>query len=598
LFGQRSMNNNTTMEFRRRGACAAHWAGLAWPLWAPAAALLVALSGCGRSSSPEDSPAPASPPPAAAPTVETAQVAGDDRAVDTVTPGQQLFARHCAACHGAQGDGKGIAAAFLFPKPRDFRAGRFRLVSTTNNVPLREDLHAVMLRGMPGSAMPPFAHLSQDDREALVDEILRLRQDGARQSYMHRLIEDEGLTDEEIAAEDVQEEINNHVAEVIVPGQSTDVPPIPVPTEDSIVRGQDVYKHFACVQCHGETGRGDGVQAMFDDEKMPTRPRDFTLGIFKGNHDEASLYRRIAYGMPGTPMPSSSGMTPEQMIDLVHYIRSMSSEEDRQDSILKRNTIVVRRVERLPGLNGSEWNAVPAVTLRTTPLWWGTKTRSNVDLTVQALHDGNSLSIRLAWPDETDDEHAVTSASFEDGAAMQLYRGEAEPFLGMGDNTAAVDVWFWDADRQAGPQTADAAYPNAVVDIYPFSEAAVETAELNRPGAVTAGQPAVSMPARAAGNQIVPTSDESGGSELHVGGPGSVTFRPEQSQIVPAHGKWRDGHWTVVMSRALAPNRPDAGVALAPGVRASAAFAIWDGAQKDRDGQKSITIWQDLELER
>ena len=61
---------------------------------------------------------------------------------------------------------------------------------------------------------------------------------------------------------------------------------------------------------------------MVDDEKMPTRPRDFTLGIFKGNPDPASLYRRIAYGMPGTPMPGSSGMTPEQMVDLVHYIRS------------------------------------------------------------------------------------------------------------------------------------------------------------------------------------------------------------------------------------------------------------------------------------
>jgi hypothetical protein len=27
------------------------------------------------------------------------------------------------------------------------------------------------------------------------------------------------------------------------------------------------------------------------------------------------------------------------------------------------------------------------------------------------------------------------------------------------------------------------------------------------------------------------------------------------------------------------------------------AFAVWEGAEKDRDGKKLITIWQDLLLE-
>ena len=31
---------------------------------------------------------------------------------------------------------------------------------------------------------------------------------------------------------------------------------------------------------------------------------------------------------------------------------------------------------------------------------------------------------------------------------------------------------------------------------------------------------------------------------------------------------------------------------------ASVAFAVWDGMHKDRGGQKSITIWQDLEIEK
>ena|SRR3990172_3939576 len=167
----------------------------------------------------------------------------------------------------------------------------------------------------------------------------------------------------------------------------------------------------------------------------------------------------------------------------------------------------------------------------------------------------------------------------------------------MGGPAAPVDVWFWDADRQAGAVAAEQSHPNAVVDVYPFSETAVDSAELNRPGARIATQPDVSMPARAAGNQIVPANDESGGSSLHVGGPGSVTFRIPQSQLVRAHGSWSDGRWTVVMTRPLSVASAADGVSLAPGERASVAFAVWNGSHNDRDGQKSITIWQDLILE-
>ena len=181
--------------------------------------------------------------------------------------------------------------------------------------------------------------------------------------------------------------------------------------------------------------------------------------------------------------------------------------------------------------------------------------------------------------------------------AMELYRGDSEPFLGMGAKKSAVDVWFWDADRQGKPVTSDDIYPNKVVDSYPFSEKVVTSAELNREGARTEDQPDVSLPARASGNPIVPNGDASGGSSLTAGGPGSVTFRIPRSPLVEANGQWSDGSWTVVMSRTLGVASKEAGVSLAPGDRASVAFAVWDGSQKDRDGKKLITIWQDFELE-
>lgn len=569
--------------------------------WTSASALCVILllGGCWQPSAPrtpsvDEKSGTTTVPAATSPDTEPSAPA---HPVDSAKLGQQLFVRHCAPCHGPQGDGKGIAAAFLFPKPRDLRAGRFRLVSTSNNVPTRDDLLAVLVRGMPGSAMPSWEHLRREEREALVDEIMRLRHEGAKDAYVQSLKDDEGLTDEELAADDVQQEIEDYADEFTTPGESTEVPTIGSPTPEAVARGREVYKKYVCISCHGETGRGDGVQEMFDDEKLPTRPRDFTLGIFKGNHDPASLYRRIAYGMPGTPMPSSSNMTPDQMVDLVHYIRSLSTEEQREAAVLKREKIVAQRVEGVPSSEqDGAWSRVEPVHLRMTPLWWRTDTNPN--LAVQAVHDGRMLAVRLSWDDGTTDEHAVRSEAFEDAAAMEVYRGEAEPFLGMGSVDAPVDVWFWDADRQRGLDAPDKSYPNAVVDIYPFNETVVASAELNRPGGRMANQPDISLPARASGNQIVPTSDESGGTSLHVGGPGSVTFRIPQSQLVIAHGKWENGRWTVVMMRPLAVEAENDGVSLAPGDRASVAFAVWDGAHRDRDGQKLITIWQDLELQK
>jgi len=510
--------------------------------------------------------------------------------------GAALYARHCAACHGKAGDGQGIAAAYLFPKPRDFQAGRFRLVSTTNRRPSRDDLLAVLRRGMPGSSMPPWSHLSDAALNALVDEVLRLFRDGSQQTYVHVLKIEEGLTDEEIQSPEVQQEIQDYVQQQVTPGEQAVVPPIEPADEQALVRGKELYVRQACNKCHGDEGHGDGQQQMVDDEGFPTRPRDFTRGIFKGGHDPASIYRRIAYGMPGTPMPSSE-LTPSEIIDMSHFILSLSDEQTRQASLQKRHRITARRVGRLAeSATDRTWADVEATRLRTVPLWW--RKGPHPDIEVKAMHDGHMLALRLSWQDESPDRQAVDTAAFEDAVAVELYGGDKEPFLGMGGSDSPVDVWFWDADRQARQRVEDL-YPDTVVDIYPFHEKRADSAEGDRPGANTRSQPEVSLPAVASGNAIVPVDSGtgSGGSALTAGGPQTVTFRLPQNQAVDAQGQWAEGRWTVVMERSLSAPSHDSGVSLAPGERAAIAFAIWNGAQNDRDGQKRITIWNDLLLE-
>ncbi len=102
--------------------------------------------------------------------------AGRQAAVE-ISRGQALYERHCAVCHGLKGDGKGEAAYLLQPKPRKFRAGNFRLVTSQNLQPTQDDVLRTITNGMPGTAMPSWAHLPEDHRRELADYRVTLKMD-------------------------------------------------------------------------------------------------------------------------------------------------------------------------------------------------------------------------------------------------------------------------------------------------------------------------------------------------------------------------------------------------------------------------------------
>jgi mono/diheme cytochrome c family protein len=556
--------------------------------WAAGAALamtaiIASLAGCGMrpdKNAPQDNSA-------------AENLAADKASMQIVADGNpatgaELYAQHCAGCHGPKGDGKGLAAQFVFPKPRDFRSGRFRLVSTSNGVPTFDDLRAVLRRGMPGSSMPPWPHLGDAAMKLLAEHIVSLRRDGIRESLAAAAAE----SGDEISADDMQETVDR----LTTPGDVVEAVDLGNPSSQSIAHGKELYATKACVQCHGVTGKGDGQQQMADSEGLPTRPRDLTRGIFKGSSDAASVWRRISLGMPGTPMPSSQNLTPTEIADLTHFILSLSTEQARAAAVLSRQRIVVKQASSLPSsIEPSAWQNANAVAIRMAPLWW--RDDSDPDLVVQAVHDGKTICFRMSWADTNPNRDAARSEDFEDAIAIELFRGKAEPFLGMGAAGAPVDMWFWDADRQSADDL-EKVNPNLVVDLYPFSETLVASAEYERAGTQTKAQPPISLPALAAANQIVPTKNTRAASSLETAGPGSATFRPLKSQLVDAHGEWAGGRWTVVMTRALKVDAVAAGVSLEPGANASVAFAIWNGGAKDRDGKKLVSIWQDCELER
>jgi mono/diheme cytochrome c family protein len=492
--------------------------------------------------------------------------------------GKELYGNYCVQCHGVKGGGDGPAARYLYPKPRNFQLGYFRLVTTDNRLPSDNDLLRVITRGMPGSAMFPFAHLEEVERRALVVHVRHLTRTGIEERIRARAAAD----DEVISAKKMKKGLDL----LTVPGKTLRVPPgLPAASKASLARGRKHYLSL-CAPCHGPTGKGDGVQNHKDDEGYLVRPRDYTRGIFKGGREKEQLYARIVLGMPGAPMVSAPReLKPADIGDLVNFVQSFSTPAAQAQVEHQRRRLVARRVKR--SLNGSlseaDWRSAQPVRLVVTPLWW--RNYPEPALQVAALHDGRTLAIRLRWQDQTRDDRVVRPQDFEDMAAVQLFRGKPEPFLGMGATGQPVDVWLWRAGRATNggrPADVDTTYPNMAVDLYPFEKE---------------GKKSPFLTARAVGNAHSDPARGFTGSSLQARGFGTLSMRPRPSQVVSAAGSWEEaGRWTVILRRPLKVGKED-GLALAPGERVSIAFALWDGSAGDRNGQKLVSIWHDLELE-
>lgn len=133
------------------------------------------------------------------------------------------------------------------------------------------------------------------------------------------------------------------------------------PLEASIERGHQLFisEKVGCAKCHGKEGKGDGQNTDYDDwtkdwttsvnldpkntqmlmplmargalEPHNIIPRNFSEGLFRGGSDPDDLYRRIANGIAGTPMPEATFIegefSPEDIWHLVNFVRSLDQSE-------------------------------------------------------------------------------------------------------------------------------------------------------------------------------------------------------------------------------------------------------------------------------
>jgi mono/diheme cytochrome c family protein len=465
--------------------------------------------------------------------------------------GKAIYDRYCAACHGPDGAGDGRGAQLLYPKPRDFSRGLFKIRSTPDGqLPTDDDLLRTITQGMPGSPMPSFAFLPEADRRAVAQ----------------------------------------HVKTLVKKVPPTPPTPIAVGEEpplslETLHEGKRLYTELGCNKCHGETGKGDGPQVatLKDSWDIPITPRDFTTGVYKGGPSDRDLYLRFTTGLSGTPMASFAEKTDDkQRWALVHYVQSLrvhtTQFEPPPDNIIP----VSRTQQRLdPNPAAPSWQGFPSVEIPMMALW--PHPRPLRGIYVRALHDGKQLGLLVEWECPEPSYQAVGQQEFRDGAAVQFSLDDTFPFLGMGEKGHPVNVWHWKSDYQTDltgeRRDVDTENPFLYVQDYPRTE----------PEFITA---------RAAGNLIAQDKRTTPIEDLNAEGFGSLEAQPASQQNVTGKGVWRGGRWRVVFLRDLKNKEPMDRQFAVEGEYVPVAFAIWSGKEHDRNGQKTVSTWFKLKLEK
>ncbi len=222
--------------------------------------------------------------------VKSSVIAGDH----SHEMGREVYLRYCVGCHGENGDGKGRGARLLVVKPRDFRDGIFEYKSTPmGTLPTDEDLMRTIVRGIPGTAMPSYRLLPEQERQAVIDYIKTFSQRWERES----------------------------------PGSPVTIPSPPefLGSLESIEKGRAIYSENGCAMCHGNNGDGRGVlrDTLKDKWGRPVRPRNFIRGIYEGGSSPEDIFRTLTTGIEGTPMPSYVHIPEQDRWHLVSYLLSL-----------------------------------------------------------------------------------------------------------------------------------------------------------------------------------------------------------------------------------------------------------------------------------
>ncbi len=212
------------------------------------------------------------------------------------------------------------------------------------------------------------------------------------------------------------------------------------------------------------------------------------------------------------------------------------------------------------------WNKIPPMTLPlsgqiiTRPVWPEPTARA---LVVRSVHNGKDIAFLLEWQDNTKNDR-LTPGTFRDGVAVGLPLGDAPAFFCMGQLDHYINIWHWKADWQSD------------IDRRAARAAEKQSGEVRR-------------------FEVIPRRVSS--VEDLIGGGFSTLTTKEKQGRVQGKATWKDGIWHVVIRRPLSSEEQENEAKLIPGRMQAIAFAVWNGENKERNGQKAVAPWFQLAID-
>jgi cytochrome c553 len=243
----------------------------------------------------------------------------------------------CVQCHGATGNGRGPTGQFSEPMPRDFRLGKFKLVTGMGHAtgrPRIADLQRVMQFGLPGVTGMGASGLKDADNAALAGYVVYLSLRGEVEAALIREVLDiEGNPNPEYDAL-----AKATLTKALVEWIKADEPnpwTMPVdekPTEvtpahaESIRRGATLFASAktGCATCHEK--HGSTPTYRYNVWGIPYRVRDLTQKdrhFVREGFDGMETARLFKFGLHSAAMPAQPELSERELMDLVNFTREL-----------------------------------------------------------------------------------------------------------------------------------------------------------------------------------------------------------------------------------------------------------------------------------
>jgi mono/diheme cytochrome c family protein len=482
--------------------------------------------------------------------------------------GKKLYLKNCSQCHGDKGGGEGYAAPHLYPRPRNFTTGKFKIRTTPNGaLPTHQDIVNVIRKGMPYTSMPAWPNFSDEEVSDLAYFVTTFSPDFANKERVPQPIQ---------------------------------LPSAPSATSESAEQGKKVFADTGCVKCHGTLGRGDGPSAptLMDDWNHPIRAADLSQSwTFRGGSSREDIFRTLSTGLNGTPMPSfADSLTPEQRWQVTDFISSLSGTAGPGYT----NIVIAKHVEDSIDLAKGAASFATAPVARLAIIGQITEPvrefhPPTTSVTVQSIYDADSIALLVRWHDRTAEKTGTNGPSLQ---VPPEEEEEAAPAAAAGAEPGGANPF---GDAEVAPAAPGGAQKPAA---NPFEEEAAPASKASEfSDAVSIQIPSQTPPGPRKPYFIFGDDQNSvdlwffdlaKSSPQQFTGKGSADIAPNETGDVTGVATYDQGEWSVIFKR---PLHASSGAPFTQGEFLPIAFSVWDGFSRERGNRRGLSLWYSIYVE-